>query len=40
MAEIHSAIEAMPNGYETQIGERGAGCPAVSVSALPLRAPC
>lgn len=25
MAEIHTAIEAMPNGYETPIGERGAG---------------
>jgi ATP-binding cassette, subfamily B, bacterial HlyB/CyaB len=25
MAEIHSSIEALPNGYETQIGERGAG---------------
>jgi subfamily B ATP-binding cassette protein HlyB/CyaB len=25
MAEIHSAIEAMPNGYQTEIGERGAG---------------
>lgn len=25
MAEIHAVIEALPNGYETQIGERGAG---------------
>jgi subfamily B ATP-binding cassette protein HlyB/CyaB len=25
MAEIHSAIEALPNGYQTEIGERGAG---------------
>jgi subfamily B ATP-binding cassette protein HlyB/CyaB len=25
MAEIHSAIEALPQGYQTQIGERGAG---------------
>ncbi len=25
MAEIHSAIEALPQGYETPIGERGAG---------------
>lgn len=25
MAEIHTVIEAMPNGYQTQIGERGAG---------------
>ncbi len=25
MAEIHSTIESLPNGYETQIGERGAG---------------
>lgn len=25
MAEIHSAIEALPQGYQTPIGERGAG---------------
>ena len=25
MAEIHSAIEALPRGYQTEIGERGAG---------------
>jgi subfamily B ATP-binding cassette protein HlyB/CyaB len=25
MAEIHSAIEALPNGYQSEIGERGAG---------------
>lgn len=25
MAEIHSVIEALPNGYQTAIGERGAG---------------
>lgn len=25
MAEIHAAIEALPNGYQTEIGERGAG---------------
>jgi subfamily B ATP-binding cassette protein HlyB/CyaB len=25
MAEIHSAIEALPQGYQTTIGERGAG---------------
>jgi len=25
MAEIHSAIEAMPQGYQTEIGERGTG---------------
>jgi subfamily B ATP-binding cassette protein HlyB/CyaB len=25
MAEIHSSIETLPNGYETTIGERGAG---------------
>jgi subfamily B ATP-binding cassette protein HlyB/CyaB len=25
MAEIHSAIEAQPQGYQTEIGERGAG---------------
>lgn len=25
MAEIHTAIEALPNGYHTEIGERGAG---------------
>jgi subfamily B ATP-binding cassette protein HlyB/CyaB len=25
MAEIHAAIEALPNGYHTEIGERGAG---------------
>ncbi len=25
MAEIHSVIEALPNGYQTMIGERGAG---------------
>ncbi|MES2742036.1 MAG: peptidase domain-containing ABC transporter [Pseudomonadota bacterium] len=25
MAEIHSAIEALPEGYQTEIGERGAG---------------
>jgi ATP-binding cassette, subfamily B, bacterial HlyB/CyaB len=25
MAEIHSTIEALPQGYQTPIGERGAG---------------
>jgi ATP-binding cassette, subfamily B, bacterial HlyB/CyaB len=25
MAEIHNVIEALPNGYQTEIGERGAG---------------
>lgn len=25
MAEIHTVIESLPNGYQTQIGERGAG---------------
>jgi ATP-binding cassette, subfamily B, bacterial HlyB/CyaB len=25
MAEIHAAIEALPNGYQAEIGERGAG---------------
>ena len=25
MAEIHTAIEALPQGYQTEIGERGAG---------------
>ena len=25
MAEIHSAIEALPKGYQTEIGERGVG---------------
>jgi ATP-binding cassette, subfamily B, bacterial HlyB/CyaB len=25
MAEIHQVIEALPNGYQTEIGERGAG---------------
>jgi subfamily B ATP-binding cassette protein HlyB/CyaB len=25
MAEIHSVIEAQPQGYQTEIGERGAG---------------
>jgi subfamily B ATP-binding cassette protein HlyB/CyaB len=25
MAEIHSVIEALPQGYQTEIGERGAG---------------
>lgn len=25
MAEIHSTIEAMPDGYQSEIGERGAG---------------
>lgn len=25
MAEIHTVIEALPNGYQTEIGERGAG---------------
>jgi subfamily B ATP-binding cassette protein HlyB/CyaB len=25
MAEIHSVVESLPNGYQTEIGERGAG---------------
>lgn len=25
MAEIHTVIQALPNGYQTEIGERGAG---------------
>jgi ATP-binding cassette, subfamily B, bacterial HlyB/CyaB len=25
MAEVHSVVEALPNGYQTEIGERGAG---------------
>jgi subfamily B ATP-binding cassette protein HlyB/CyaB len=25
MAEIHSVVEALPNGYQTEIGERGVG---------------
>jgi subfamily B ATP-binding cassette protein HlyB/CyaB len=25
MAEIHSVIQSLPNGYQTEIGERGAG---------------
>jgi subfamily B ATP-binding cassette protein HlyB/CyaB len=25
MAEIHSTIEGLPNGYQTEIGERGVG---------------
>jgi len=25
MAEIHNVIESLPNGYQTEIGERGAG---------------
>jgi subfamily B ATP-binding cassette protein HlyB/CyaB len=25
MAEIHSVIEALPNGYQTELGERGVG---------------
>jgi subfamily B ATP-binding cassette protein HlyB/CyaB len=25
MAEIHASIEALPQGYQTEIGERGAG---------------
>lgn len=25
MAEVHTVIEALPNGYQTEIGERGAG---------------
>jgi subfamily B ATP-binding cassette protein HlyB/CyaB len=25
MAEIHAAVEALPNGYQTEIGERGSG---------------
>lgn len=33
MAEIHTAIEAMPNGYETPIGERGAGLSGGAASA-------
>jgi subfamily B ATP-binding cassette protein HlyB/CyaB len=25
MAEVHSVVESLPNGYQTEIGERGAG---------------
>ena len=25
MAEIHATVEALPQGYQTPIGERGAG---------------
>jgi len=40
LAEIHDFVNDLPQGYQTEIGERGVGLSGVSGSAWPLPGPC